>query len=107
MGTLFYLSQVVEVPAQHRKKGLVTTTSDAAGQPFDWTLVTGNLLRVRSQRGRPADAAVTVRHRGRWFYIDDTDLDSKSTFALLGQLFALQAGGVESVAPVLTLPVGG
>lgn len=107
MGTLFYLSQVVEVPAEHRKKGLVTTTSDAAGQPFDWTLVTGNLLRVRSQRGRPSDTAVTVRHRGRWFYIDDTDLDSKSTFALLGQLFALQAGGVESVAPVLTLPVGG
>lgn len=107
MGTLFYLSQGVEVPVPHRKKGLVTSTVDGQGRPFDWSDVTGDLLRAHVQFIRPAGAAIAVRHRGYWFYIDDADLSSKSTFALLGQLFALQAGGVESVAPVLTLPVGG
>lgn len=36
MGTLFYLSQAVEVPEKHRRQGLVTTTLDAEGRPFDW-----------------------------------------------------------------------
>ncbi|MFQ5805927.1 MAG: hypothetical protein ACE5I3_05705 [Phycisphaerae bacterium] len=107
MGTLFYLSQAVQVPEPHRHRGVVTTTRDADGQPFDWTLLTGDLLRVHSQRTQPSRAAVAVRHRGYWYYIDDADLTSKSTFGFLAQLFALQAGAIEGVAPVLTLPVGG
>jgi hypothetical protein len=107
MGTLFYLSQAIDVSQKHRDAGLVTDTLDAEGNSFDWTRVTGDLLRVHSQPTRPGNAAVSVRHRGHWFYVDDADLNSKSTFALLGQLFALQAGGVESIAPVLTLPIGG
>jgi hypothetical protein len=107
MGTLFYLSQSVDVPKRHRDKGFVTTTTDAEGRPFDWSLVTGDLLRVRSRRAPPRSAAVAVRHWGHWYYVDNADLTSKSTLALLGQLFALQAGAAESTAPVLTLPVGG
>ncbi|UCG16782.1 MAG: hypothetical protein JSV19_01855 [Phycisphaerales bacterium] len=53
------------------------------------------------------ESAVAVRYRGYWFYIDDTDLHSKSTFALLRQLFSLPAGQFKGAAPVLTLPVGG
>ncbi len=107
MGTLSYLSHAVEIPEQHRNRGLVTTTLTAAGETFDWATVTGDLLRIHSSRSRPAQAVIAVRYRGYWYYIDDADLTSKSTFALLGQLFALQAGEVESAAPVLTLPVGG
>jgi len=107
MGTLFYLSQAIEVPQPHRQKGYVTTTRDAEGLTFDWTRVTGDLLRVHSQRKPPRHAAVAVRHWGYWYYVDNSDLTSKSSLALLGQLFALQAGGAEAVAPVLTLPVGG
>ncbi|MBN2560150.1 MAG: hypothetical protein JXQ75_04395 [Phycisphaerae bacterium] len=106
MGALFYLSQAIEVPQEHRDGGLVTTTLCDTGQPFDWTCVTGDLLRVHSRRVRPKGAAVAVEHWGHWYYIDNADLTSKSTLALLGQLFALQAGGAASVAPVLTLPVG-
>ncbi|MGB1881610.1 MAG: hypothetical protein ACPHTD_12920, partial [Gammaproteobacteria bacterium] len=61
----------------------------------------------KSQETRPASAAVAVNYRGHWFYIDDSDIDSKSTFALLGQLFALQSDADKTGAPVLTLPVGG
>ena len=85
----------------------VTVTLNDDGTPFDWTQVTGGLLTVKSQETCPFDAFVRVRYRGAWFYIDDTDLDSKSTFGLLNQLFALQSGGAKSVMPVLTLPVGG
>jgi hypothetical protein len=107
LGSLFYLSQAVAVPESHRQRGYVTATVDEHEQPFDWSQVTGDLLKVRCQATPPGDAAVAVRYRGWWFYIEDDDLTSKSTFALLGQLFALQAGGAKSVAPVLTLPVGG
>lgn len=106
-GVLYYLSQAVEVPDRDRQRGKVTTTLDKKGQPFDWREVTGKLIRIHSQSGRPDDAAVGVRYRGSWFYIDDSDLNSKSTFSLLEQLLAIQAGNVESLRPVLTLPVGG
>ena len=49
---------------------------------------------------------MTVPYRGAWFYIADTDIDSKATFSLLMQLFALSAGETPSNAPILTLPVG-
>jgi len=107
MGVLFYLSQAVEAPRPHVERGLVTLTLDEDGQPFDWTRVTGDLLRVRCGATPPRGAAVAVPYRGHWFYIDDSDLTSKSTFGLLSQLFALQAGGEVHAAPVLTLPVGG
>jgi hypothetical protein len=67
------------------------------------------LFEVRSSDSwrRPPDAAFSVRHRGRWFYIADGDQTTKSTFLLLANLFTLQAGEVDEVKPVLTLPVGG
>ena len=48
---------------------------------------------------------VRLKYRNHWFYIDDSDLTSKSTFSLLMQLFALQAGEIKASGPVFTLPV--
>ncbi len=107
MGTLFFLSQGIDVPQQHRLAGLVTTARDSQGEAFDWSAVTGDLLRVGTQSKRPTEAAVAVPFRGQWFFIDDSDLQSKSTFSLLIQLFALQAGEAGAAGPVLTLGVGG
>jgi hypothetical protein len=83
----------------------VTVTRDAEGRDFDWGLVTGDLFRVRSRRLPPSSAYAATHYRGSWYYIDDADLDTKSTFAFLMQLFALQAGSIESAGPILTLPV--
>ena len=55
----------------------------------------------------PEDPYVSVQYRGRWYAIYDNDLSSKTTFALLSQLFAMQSGNIRSAGPVLTLPVGG
>jgi hypothetical protein len=104
MAALFYLSHGVEVPEEDLEAGRVTHTATAAGEPFDWRELTGDLLQVHSGR-RPRDHAVRARYRGTWFYIDDSDLSSKSTFSLLTQLIQLQAGDVGRTGPLLTLPV--
>ncbi len=106
-GVLFYLSNAVQSPPKHKERGLVTTTVDANGAPFDWSDLLGEFFHVYSSRTRPDNAAVAVRHRNFWFYIRDDDTTSKSTFMFVLQLFALLAGDVEKVKPVLTLPVGG
>ena len=50
-------------------------------------------------------AFVAIPYRGEWFYLADNDLESKSTFMLLTQLFRLQAVAAKSAGPTLTLPV--
>ena len=104
---MYFLSHSVEIPEEDRAAGRVTVTIDDEGREFDWSEVTRGLMRIRSSPRRPLNAAVSVFHRGSWFYIDDSDLDSKSTFSLLAQLFALQSGASQGLAPLLTLPLGG
>lgn len=106
MGILFYLSHNTRVPESHTTEGLVTTTRATSGQPFDWGQVTGRLFRVHSAAKRPAGAFVAVPYRGAWFYLRNDDLESKSTFMLITQLFNLQAGQVKTIAPTLTIGVG-
>jgi len=105
-GVMYFLSHSVEVPEADIAAGRVTVTVGDDGQPFDWGQVTDGLMRVRTSSERPDNAAVAVAYRGHWFYIDDSDLDSKSTFSMLGQIFALQSSDVSAAAPLLTLPVG-
>lgn len=107
MGVLFFLSQAVEVPPRDASAGRVTRAVDEEGLPLDWNEVTGGLLRVRSADNPPEDSAMRVRYRGTWFYIDDSDLQSKSTFLLLSQLFSLQAGSAGGASPLLTVSAGG
>ena len=64
------------------------------------------LLQIRSALKKPVDPAASVWYRGSWFYIDDSDLSSKSTMSLLTQLLALQSAEMQKIVPVLTLPVG-
>ncbi|MEZ4453816.1 MAG: hypothetical protein R3B09_30450 [Nannocystaceae bacterium] len=106
IAAMFYLSHGVEVPEGDRRAGKVTITRDPQGGEFSWSALTGGLMRIKSRRGPPPQAYVAVPYRDRWFYIDDSDLDSKSTFALLTQLLELQSGEIKATGPVLTLPVG-
>ncbi|MZG30398.1 MAG: hypothetical protein F3741_06255 [Nitrospinae bacterium] len=106
LGILFYLSQGVEVPEQDMRNGKVTKTLKTSGEIFDWKEVTGELLRIKSNSSQPENATLMVFYRGIWFYIDDSDLKSKSTFSLLSQIFSLQAGKIKDNSPLLTLPIG-
>jgi hypothetical protein len=108
LGVLFYLSHAVEVPAADIERGVVQTTRDDGGAVFDWTQnASGTLIKIHCSATAPQNAFVSINHRGHWFYIDDGDLHSKSTFMFVSMLFDLQAGEASSadVAPMLTIPV--
>ena len=107
MSSMFYLSQGVDVPRNDIRDGRVFTAQYANGEAVDWQKETNDLFRVRTGFLAPANAYVKIKYRDRWFYIDDSDLSSKTTFALISQLFAMQAGSIRNSGPVLTLPVGG
>jgi len=104
-GVLYFFSHAVEVPEEHLREGLVTTTLTSSGEKFDWNEVTDGMLRVHSSVKRPKRAAVAVYYRNHWFYVDDADLNSKSTFSMLYEVAGLIAGNVENAGPVLTLPL--
>ena len=105
-GLLYYLSHNVDTPDRHQADGLVTVTESHTGGKFDWNNTpAGRLFRVKTSPERPDNAYIATSYRGQWFYIEDTDLESKSTFMLLRQLFDLQAGQTQSQGPTLTLPV--
>ncbi|MCG8325741.1 MAG: hypothetical protein MI673_09500 [Thiotrichales bacterium] len=108
LGVLFYLSHSVKVPESDKQRGIVTRTYYDDGSEFDWNLLTKRLFTVKSVSSVGSEPVGTIRtsYRGHAFYIADNDLDSKSTFSLLSQLFSLQAGNTEGIKPVLTIPIG-
>lgn len=107
MSILFYLSQTVEAPPAHEEAGLVNVTRYGDGSRFDWgETPAGRMFGVRHSNGKPRSAYLAIPYRGHWFYIADNDLDSKSSFMLMSQLFRLSAGATQSVKPTLTIPVG-
>ena len=104
---LYYLSQNVDTPRAHQSAGLVTVTEADGGGAFDWgETPAGRLFEVKTGPEPPAGAYIATFYRGHWFWIDDDDLQSKSTFMLLRQLFDLQAGQNTVIGPTLTMPVG-
>jgi hypothetical protein len=92
LGVMFYLSEAVEVPKKDIVEGRVTVTKTDEGEVFDWAEVTGELLRIHSSPKPPEDVNLLIFYRNFWFYINDSDLISKSTFSLLAQIYSLQAG---------------
>lgn len=102
----FYLSHNIDTPKEHKQAGLVTVTRNKDGSEFDWSKTAGgSLFHIKSSFMKPDTVFVAVPYRGQWFYVADNDLESKSTFMLLTQLFRLQAGSAKSAGPTLTLPV--
>lgn len=106
LGMLYYLSKSVETPLADRQAGLIGLTKNPDGTLFDWSEVTRGMLAVHYSKSFPKNAYVAIYYRNYWFYVADNDQDSKKTFALLSQLFALLAKDVgQNNHPVLTLPV--
>jgi len=106
LSLLFYLSHNVDVPLAHRQSGLVTVTRNPDGSAFDWHQTpAGSRFNIRYRASRPENAFAAIPYRGQWFYLEDTDLESKSSFMLMAQVFRLQAGTVSVTAPMLTIPV--
>ena len=62
------------------------------------------LIRIHSGRSSPPDAFVAVKYRKSWFWIDDTDLESKHVFSLIMNLFTMIDTGQTENEPIVTIP---
>lgn len=102
---LYYLSKSVQIPPEHLKAGFVDISKSRDGRPFDWTKITRGMMTVHYSRSMPRNAAVSIYYHDYWFYVAENDQDSKKTFAMLSQLYALLSKDVSQNRPVLTLPV--
>jgi hypothetical protein len=76
--------------------GLVDTQAAVA--------LNGPPLRVLVTDTPPQDVYVAVQYDRRWFWIADTDIQSKNTFAIIMLLFSIADTGVKGSAPVVTIP---
>ena len=107
MGVMYFLAQSVAIPQEDISLQKVAQTILENGDSFDWGIVTGKLAKINSSSSKPSNAAIAVNYRGWWFYVADSDVTTKATFQLLGQLFALQSRDQKGSSPLLTLPIGG
>jgi len=94
-------SKEVRVPEEDVERGTA-----APNRSRDPQIAADTWLVIKSSDSAPPDNSLSIKHRGHWFYIDDTDLQSRETFAMLTALFAVVGGTVPGAHPVLTLPVG-
>ncbi|WP_439613949.1 hypothetical protein [Reyranella sp.] len=62
------------------------------------------LLNILSGPAPPSDSYAAVQYNGRWFWISDTDIRSKSMFSGVMLLFSISDVGVRTAAPVVTVP---
>jgi hypothetical protein len=90
---MFFLGKNTDVPEEQQDQV-------RSGTKNGW-------IQIRHHKNAPDDAMVAVKHNGYYFSIANNNIRSKDTFALLKLLFAIQAGDVETVQPILTLPVAG
>ena len=97
---LMDLASQIEVPEQDvaEKRVPPTFRGDPALAEF-----AAPLVRIQCSPGKPADAFVAVPYRGKWFWIDDRDVASKSIFSFLMFMFSLTETGGQGGAPVVTI----
>lgn len=98
---LYHLARGVDIPEPDLEKNLARPLALDDGDAFR------RMIHIRNQTTQPSNAFIAIEYRGRYYYIDDSDLDSKEVFLFLSSLFELQSGNVKTSDPILTLPIGG
>ena len=94
------LSAAIDVPEEDLRRG-VARTYPPLGR-------VGTGLQIKHSKARPEHAAVSIRYRDGWFYIDETDQVTKRFFRLMAALWSIsiaESAGRGAAAPVLTVPV--
>ena len=95
------LAAIVQVPESDVAQGmaapgLVDTKAAVA--------LNGPPLRVLVTDTPPNHAYVVAQYDGRWFWIANTDIQSKYTFGIVMLLFSIADTGVRGAVPVVTIP---
>jgi hypothetical protein len=94
------MASQVDVPPEDIAEGR-TIAGWVAASPDDEKV---RFLHVRCSDSSPKDAFVTVKYRDHWFWIDDRDLKSKRTLALMMLFFSLADTGEREPLPLITIP---
>jgi hypothetical protein len=93
------LRAAIEIPKEHASAG--------SAIKYPKLGLAGKNLRIHSSREKPTRAAVAVKHRGYWFYIQETDMRTKLYYLMIRTLWSVSiaAASDQRAAPVLTIPV--
>ena len=89
----------IDVPAEDAASGRTWPSFASAPQ-------TRPRLVVHNGDNAPADAYAAVRRGSRWFWVDDTDLQSKRALGFVIILLSLTDFGETPADPVLTISTG-
>ena len=103
LGMLNYFSKGVDVPLDDIKNKQAPMTYEANGELFDWHKVTFGMLHVCTSPQKPVNAFVSVRYRKKWFYINNSDFESKETMNLIMIIMGIYQGKIEGFLPVFTV----
>jgi hypothetical protein len=95
MQILTTLGAGVQIPPEHLAAGGVVRV-DSAQLPASFT--------VHSAKDKPKQPFVSVPYRDHWFWIEETDLPTKTTLAVVTIMLNFLEGGGTKAAPVLTIP---
>ena len=102
LGILNYLSKGVIIPPEDAARHFVKQTYYKNGKLFDWQSALNGLITIYYSTSIPKDVAVMVPYRGRWYYIKDSDTDSKESLIMVANFFSL----VEKMPPGSESTVG-
>jgi hypothetical protein len=93
------LRAAIEIPQEHVGAGI------AIDYPAPGPV--GENIHIHSLKDKPKRAAVAVKYRGYWFYIDDSDTRTKLFYQIVRALWSVSIaeGSNTTAAPVLTIPV--
>ena len=94
-------ASLVQVPEADVMQGKATP---GVAEALGTAALSGPSLRVQVTDAQPPDAFVATQYDGRWFWIADTDIQSKYTFGIIMLLFSIADTGVRGSAPVVTIP---
>jgi hypothetical protein len=91
----------VDIPADH--EDIVQPLVPRATESVRFPAIT-----IHSSKEEPA-FPYRIKHRGYWFYVDDTELESKMFLEALVAAYSSRVGSKQAgdEAPQVVLPVGG
>jgi len=94
------LSASIEVPEKHSESGLAITYPPPG--------LAGSKVRIHRSDTAPQHASVTIKYRNSYYFIDETDQDTKLMFRILRTLWKDRIASTTQLqtAPILTIPVG-
>lgn len=103
---LNFLSKGVVAPADSNEIYGITNMDNLNQQQINLGRITDGLFEMQSSKTAPVNAHNRIEYEGYWYYILNSDINSKATLMLVKLMYALQAGEVIAGPwSVLNIPV--